>query len=191
MAIEITPQKRKKKSLFTTITGIVAAFLLVAFAGSYLYFYITSRGLVERVGGIKEGSRELDKSIKNKEEELLIFQRRISDISSLISGHKNVGKIFDFINKNTIPAVWFDEFKYDETEIGSFLISGELQSFFLIEQQIVVFRSQDLVKDARLEKVSINEESGLIEFSIRITLKPEAFVFEAGSLLEVETPIIQ
>ncbi|NIU88442.1 MAG: hypothetical protein GWN56_14610, partial [Nitrosopumilaceae archaeon] len=63
-------------------------------------------------------------------------------------------------------------------------------SFFLIEQQIVVFRNQDLVKDTRLTDVSIDEENGLIDFSINIALSPEAFAFreQVDSLLEVETP---
>lgn len=191
MAIELTPQKRPRKSLFTTIIGIVAVFIVVAFVGSYIYFYVTNKGLVEKVNKIKEDSKELDESIKNKEEDLLVFQRRISDFSSLILGHKNVGIMFDFINKNTIPTVWFNEFQYDEKEKGRFLIGGQSNSFFLIEQQIVVFRNQDLVKDARLADVSIDEENGLIDFSINIALNSEAFAFkeEVDSLLEVETPI--
>lgn len=190
MAIELTPRKRPKKSLFTAITGIVAAFLVLVFVGTYLYFYITNEGLVERVNKIKEDSKELDKSIRTKEEELLVFQRRISDFSSLILGHKNVGSMFDFINENTIPKVSFNEFEYNEEEKGAFFIRGKSDSFFLIEQQVVVFRNQDLVKDARLAKVSINEEDGLIEFSINVALEPESFAFreEIDSLLEVETP---
>ncbi|KPJ55211.1 hypothetical protein AMJ47_01735 [Parcubacteria bacterium DG_72] len=178
MAIELTPQKRSKTSLFTTITGIVAAFLILVFVGTYLYFYITNKGLIEKVNKIKEDSKELDKAIKTKEEELLVFQRRINDFSSLILEHKNIGKMFDFINKNTIPTVWFNEFEYDREEKGAFLVTGESSSFFLIEQQTIVFRNQELVEDARLAKVSIDEKDGLIEFSIRVVLKPEAFAFK-------------
>jgi len=189
MAIELTPQKRSKTSLLTTITGIVAVFLILVFLGSYLYFYITNKGLVERTNKIREDSKELDNSIKNKEEELLVFQKRINDFSSLIAEHKNIGSIFDFIDKNTIPTVWFNEFSYKEDEKRSFSLEGKLNSFFLIDQQIVVFRNQELAKDARLTEVSIDEKEGLIEFSIGVTLKPEAFAFkEVEPLLEVETP---
>ncbi len=184
MAIELTPQKKSNASLFTTITGIIAVFLLLVFVGTYVYFYITSKDLIGKVNKIKEDSRELDKAISGKEEEILIFQKRIIDFSLLISEHKNIASIFDFIDENTIPTVSFNKFSYEYDEKGAFSLEGKSSSFFLLEQQIVVFRNQELVKDARLKKVSINKEDGLVEFAIGVVLKPEAFAFK-----EVEIPI--
>jgi hypothetical protein len=190
MAIELTPQRRSRVSFFTTITGIVAVFLVLVFVGSYFYFYITNKGLLDKINKIIEDSRQLDDTISSKEEELSVSQKRIGDFSSLILGHKNVGSMFNFIDKNTIPTVWFDKFGYDETEEGAFLLSGEVANFFLLEQQVVAFRNQDLVKNARLNKVEIDEETGQIKFTVRIVLSPDAFTFkeEVGPLLQVETP---
>jgi hypothetical protein len=194
MAIELNPQKRSKTSLLTTIMGIVAVFLVLVFLGTYLYFYIVNKGLTEKTDKIIEDSRGLDQNIKSKEDELLVFQKRLSDFSSLILGHKNVGNIFKFVNENTIPTIWFNEFNYDESEEGAFLLSGQASSFFLIEQQIVVFRSKDLVKDARLSEVEIDDKTGLINFTIRITMDLGVFAFEqkqAEPMLQVETPTQQ
>lgn len=192
MAIELTPRKKAKTNLFTTITGIIAVFLLLAFAGTYLYFYITNKGILERVDKIKEDAKELDSAIKEKEDEILIFQKRISDFSTLILDHKDVSAMFSFIDENTIPTVWFNSFSYDREEKGLFVVEGRAGSFFLIEQQIVVFRNQDLVEDARLRTVAIDAEEGFIEFSLDVFLGPEAFAFkeEIEPILETETPSI-
>lgn len=194
MAIELNPQRKSRTSLITTVVGILAVFIILAFVGSYLYFYITSKSLVKKIEEIKESAREIDNTIKGKEEDILIFQKRINDFGLLASVHKNIGSMFNFVNKNTISPIWFNKFEYDQKERRAFILRGKSDSFFTIEQQIVVFRNNEIIKDVRLIEAAINEKDGLIEFSISVVLKPDALIFEeelpveAEPLLEVETP---
>ena len=97
-----------------TIAGIVAVFLVVGFVGSYLYFYIVNKGLIDKIQETREASQDLDKTIKEKENSLIISQRRIGDFSSILQEHKYIYNIFDFVDKNTIPAAWFYGFDFDQ-----------------------------------------------------------------------------
>lgn len=160
-----------------TIAGIIAVFLILVFLGSYFYFYVTNKKLAQDIQRIKDSSSDLDKTITENEAKLSVFQRSIDDFVSLISSHKNIGQVFDFINKNTIPAVWFNGFVSDDKDSNGFIILGKTSSFFLIEQQISVFKKQGLVVDAKLKEININKEKGAIEYSIAVIFKPEIFVY--------------
>jgi len=184
MVIEFKPQKRSKMPLLFTLTGVVAVFLILAFLGSYIYFYITNKNLVQKIQQIKDSVVELDKTIEDKESQLLITSQRIEDFGLLIANHKNIASAFDFINKNSIPVAWFNSFEKEESKDNtkdaenSVIIKGKANSFFLIEQQITTFKKQNLVKDVRLKEIGINEKEGTIDYAIVLTFDPEIFVYK-------------
>lgn len=192
MAIEITPQKKSRATLFATIAGIIAAFLILTLAGSYLYFYITNRGLADKIQELKDNSLDLDQTIRNKENELSVFQRRIDDFGFLLTKHKYILNVFSAIEGKTIPFMWFKSFEFQPETDRAVLLSGETNSFFAIEQQIAVFKGHNLIEDVNLGEITINEEEGKIEFGLRLVFSPEIFEFkEIEPELEPEPGIIE
>jgi len=190
MAIEITPQKRSRATLFATIVGIISAFLIIALVGSFLYFYITNNNLVEKIQELRDSSLDLDQTIRNKENELSIFQKRIDDFDLLLSKHKDLLNIFSIIEEKTIPFMWFDSFVFLSEANEPILLTGETNSFFAIEQQIAVFKSHELIRSVNLGEITINEEEGKIEFALELIFDSKALNFKEEVIEEnPEIPI--
>jgi len=189
MAIEITPQRRSRATLFATIIGIISAFLILVLVGSFLYFYITNKSLLENIQRSKDSSLDLDQTIRNKENELLVFQRRIDDFEVFLSKHKDLRKMFTIIEEKTIPFMWFNSFSFQAVDNGIISLTGNTNSFFAVEQQIAIFKGHDLIKKVNLGEITINEEEGGIEFALELVFDPEVFAFEAEE--EIPEEIIE
>jgi len=177
MAIELTPRRKSRTPLITAVLGIVAVFLILAFIGSYLYFYIVNKSLVEKIQDSRDSSIELDTAITNNEAAIMVSQRRIDDFSSLFQEHRDLSNVFKFIDENTIPSVWFYGFELDKSNKNRVIISGKTSSFFVIEQQISVFKKHELVKRAELSDINIDEKGGFIDYSITVTFNPQIFAY--------------
>jgi len=180
MAIELTPQKRTRAPLLMTIVGITAVFIILAFLGSYIYFYIVNNSIAKKIKELDDSSQELNNTIKSSEDQLLAVQKKINDFSVLIANHKDLKNVFDFIDQKTIPAMWFSDFKFDQSkkeEENIIYLEGKTSSFILIEQQLAVFKKESVVKLAELTEVSINKD-GEIEFIFKINFLPEIFILK-------------
>ena len=173
MAIEISSQKGRRAPLIITIIGILIIVLILASLGSYLYFYLSNRGFVKKIQDLDESATQLNKTIGEEETKLSEIQKKIDDYSFLMSGHKNILNVFDFIEKNTIPIIWFNDFDVEIKE-NSISLTGISPSYILVEQQVNVFKKQALVKEVELLSLSKDEE-GKIGFSIKIAFDSGIF----------------
>jgi len=168
MAIELITRRKSKAPLLIAISGILAVFLALGFLGSYIYFYIVNKDLADNIHKIRDQFSDLDQAIISKENEVLVFQKRIKDFSSLVSDHKNVENILDFIDQSTIPYFWFSGFSFEIKSPNLVSLQGETNSFFALEQQIAVFSRQEETKEAKLSEISIDKKEGNIQFSLNI-----------------------
>ena len=171
MAIEITPAKGKKMPLWVAVSAAIIAVTLLAFLGTYLFFYFSGKKIASNVEEINNSIIPLEEAIKQKENALALHQQRISDFKALLLKHKKVENVFAFLEKNTIPAVWFSDFEMSEEGIS---LQGKSPSFLTIEQQIGIFSEQEEVKKVNLSDISINED-GQIEFSMEISFSPAIY----------------
>ncbi|PIV43611.1 MAG: hypothetical protein COS26_00330 [Candidatus Nealsonbacteria bacterium CG02_land_8_20_14_3_00_40_11] len=104
------------------------------------------------------------------EKEILKYQKKTEDFSKIIGGHLETLKVFDLLQKNCHPKVWFSSFSLDSKE-RQVDLSGETQSFESLGQQLLIFQGEDSVESVNLEKVSISKE-GKIGFSLSLSLIP-------------------
>ncbi len=102
------------------------------------------------------------------EEEVLKYQKKTEDFSKIVREHLETSKVFDLLQKDCHPKVWFSQFNLDSkgNQIG---LSGETQSFESLGQQLLIFQGEDFIESVNLEKVSISKE-GKIGFSLSLSL---------------------
>ncbi len=102
------------------------------------------------------------------EKEVLKYQKKTEDFSKIVGGHLETSKVFDLLQKDCHPKVWFSQFNLDSkgNQIG---LSGETQSFESLGQQLLIFQGEDFIESVNLEKVSISKE-GKIGFSLSLSL---------------------
>jgi hypothetical protein len=173
MAIEIINTVEKKGIHFW-----VALLLLASVIGSLglliSYFYF-----VGAIGDMEAKSMEIEFSLNKTSEEMVLENRllstegKISSFSSLLANHKNIAKVFDVLEKNTHPKVWFSAFSFSRDK-NTVNLSGEADSFIVLGQQISILEKEPLFKNITLSGVSMSEEKKA-NFSLEIVLDPQIY----------------
>ncbi len=172
MAIEITPKLKIKAPLWAMILLGLCLILLAALLASYIYFKKESEKLIEDLK-ITPAENILIQEIKGKSQELSLYQKKIDDFGTLISERKKAVKIFEFFERTTHPDVWFSNFNFDSQK-NMVRVSGQAKSFVVLEQQLKIFKKEEVIKDVNLSEVSIGEEGG-VNFSLAFAFDNQVF----------------
>ena len=107
----------------------------------------------------------------NLEKEILKYQRKIEDFSQLLSKHLTITEVFNTLQKNCHPEVWFSRFNLDAKE-AKISILGETQNFETLGQQLLIFQNENLIKEVNLDQTLITKE-GKIQFNLILSLDPQ------------------
>jgi len=172
MAIEITPKPKIKAPLWAIILLGLCLILLAALFISYIYFKKGSEKLAENLK-VTTAENILAQEIKEKSQELSLYQKKIDVFGILISEHKKTVNIFDFLERTTHPNVWFSGFSFDSSK-NMVKVSGQAESFVVLGQQLKIFKKEEIIKAINLSDVSIGEKGG-INFSLDLTFDNQVF----------------
>lgn len=172
MAIEIIPKSRIKKTPPLNILLFALALMLLVFLVSYFILDFSQK---KRAGEISEVEKSLQKSPseKNLEDGILGHQKKIEDVSLLLSGHRLTANLFNRLEKNIHPRVWFSKFRLDLTA-GTIDMTGTTDNFEVLGQQTLIFEKQEFIKNINLSKATIGKD-GKINFELRITFDQKIF----------------
>jgi hypothetical protein len=174
MAIEITPKPASKLSallndLFYFSLVLVLISISIFFVLNY-YQNKASKTLQDLETTLIKGKTQQDVVL---EKEILGYQKKINDFSSLIVSHKNIPKFFSVFEKIAHPKVEFTKFILN-AENFRLILSGKTGSFQFVDQQILIFKKENLIKDFTLSKLFIDKD-GKVEFSFDILLNRQIF----------------
>lgn len=174
MAIEINP---KSTSKLPTLINILFYFSLVLVLTSVSVFFIldyyqnqTSQTLKELEIILNEGKTSQEVVL---EKEILGYQKKINNFSFLIDSHKDINNFFPILEKNTHPKVEFTQFSLNPEDF-QITLSGETESFQTLDQQILIFKQEKLIKDFSLSELFINKDGG-VRFGFIFFLNPQIF----------------
>ena len=107
------------------------------------------------------------------EDELSAYEKKIESFSILINQHLFSSKVFEFIEKNTHPEVWFSNLDLNPME-GKVDLSGDTDNFVTLHQQVQILKANPLVKDLNLSEIAIGKE-GRIAFDLNLIFDPSVF----------------
>ena len=173
MAIEISPKKKLGIPTWSIIVFGVCLILLIGLLASYFYFGAKIKKITQEIQKKEAEFVYLGEAIQTEQEKLLSLNQEIEDFGSLISNHRNILDIFEFLEKNSLPNVWFSDFNFSAEE-GEVSVSGKTDNLTILEQQAFVLKQQSVVKNLDITKVSINKEGG-IDFTLTINFDPVIF----------------
>lgn len=175
MAIEIIPKEITKPSRWQiTLLYFSIFLLLVAILGYFaLNYYFIKKADQE----FQRLNDELTKARTPErvaiEKEVLDYQEKIEDFSSLILGYKKSSNFFDFIESITHPKVSFSELNLNPTTNQAGL-SGRTDSFQALGEQLLIFQNAELIRSLTLSGIGVREE-GKIDFNFNLSLDPILF----------------
>jgi len=176
MAIEIIPKSKIRK---TSLTGVLSVVLVIAvslFLISYFILNFYKNKISREISDVEKTIQE-SPSEKNLADGIFSYQKKIQDIDKLIGKHRVVANLFDNLEKNTHPKVWFSKLELDmENEILN--LSGFSNNFEILGQQTLILEKQEFAKSLKLTKVSI-EKDGKIKFELQLIFNPQIFTLKS------------
>ena len=169
--VEIIPRKAVSLSRWVNILFYFSLTLLVF---CIAYFFILGNSIKKSQKALTDFKDSLLSGKTSErislEKEVLKYQKKTEDFSKIAGEHLETSKVFDLLQKNSHPKVWFSQFNLD-SKGNQIDLSGETQSFESLGQQFLIFQGEDFIESVNLEKVSISKE-GKIGFSLSLSLTP-------------------
>jgi len=152
-------------------------------AGLLIFVFISFFLISQSIKSSEKLSASLDEQINDEnsksaelKNEILVYQKKIQDFSSVINGHVDNLNLFSFIQKQCHPRVWFRNFSLDARG-ASVRVSGEAEGFQELGQQIIIFRDEPMIKSVNLGSVSM-EKGGKVSFDLSLSFDPSIFIFK-------------
>ena len=181
MEEQIIPKPIPKTPLIINILFYISILALIVMAIGYFYLINLEKNTQDNLFELEKilTEEKIEKE-KQLEKEIFTYQKKMKDFSLLLDSHQTFYGLFELLEKNCHPKVWFSSFNI-EAESHELTLTGEAENFQSIEQQIIIFKdstkdSTDDILDVELSEISIQEE-GAIAFSLRLSLSPELFSF--------------
>lgn len=174
MAIEIIPKEAAKLPLWQNILLYISIALVLTCVSGYfvLTYFIKKSDLI---------FQDLEKALAEArtpqeialEEEILDYQKKIEDFSSLFLDHKKSSNFFNFLEEITHPKVFFSEVSLNIMG-NQVKLAGQAESFRVLGEQLLILRNAKFIRNLSLPEVRIGKE-GKIEFTFNFSLNPKLF----------------
>ncbi|MFH1662117.1 MAG: hypothetical protein ABIA02_03405 [Candidatus Falkowbacteria bacterium] len=168
-----------KKGAIRFSLGIILSCFSVGAIYTGLVFWQNQKEIEGEI--IVEKFNQLNKEIAIAEkgvDEVLAFQEKIDKASFLLDNHIYWTNFFEFLEKNTLADVYYQDFTGDLSGNYNFSVIGK--NFNTIDQQIKAFKEDELVFDVKVESGNSNagegsSESEQVDFSMDISVDPKIF----------------
>lgn len=176
MAIEIISKSRFSIPPLVMVGGIICLVVFVVLLSAFLFFNISIKNMSQEVQDKADILLPLKEDIQEKEQLIIPLKEKIDSFNLLVSNHGSTRGIFNLLEEDTLPRVWFSNFNFSLEE-RQLILSGNTDSFTTLEQQRYVFGQNPLVSSLRLSGVFLSEETG-IDFTMEIIFKPSILIPE-------------
>ncbi len=164
--VEIIPKEPAKPSKTLSLLFYLAIFLLFFSVVSYFTLSGFLKKTEEEAAALASALVQTEEA--SLEKEILTAKKKIEDFSSLIGRHLSPSEVFEIVEKNCHPKVWFSQFNLSSNE-KTLRVSGETDNFETLGQQIFILEEETALAKVRLESFSITSE-GRINFELSLAL---------------------
>ena len=167
-------QLRTKKIWWVDVIFYFVISFLIAAVFLYLIFIIKNN--IQRKE-IKEQEIKLESvgtgEQKDYEKNVISYQKKISDFAKLFKNHEFTSNVFVFMEKETLPNIWFKQFNMSEKN-SQLQLSGEADNMEAFSRQVAAFEKNEYVKSTDLLNSSLGE-SARVQFNLNLSLDPKVF----------------
>lgn len=171
------PTEISAKEKWLNIAFWVTVVLLVFAAFCYGVFWFKASLLSQALVKVNEQALLYGtQSEKAAEQNVLDTQKKLGDFAAILGNQKIASNVFAFIEKNTLPNVWYSTFNISAVS-NELRLSGEADTMATLSQQFKLFEdSKDYVKAISVFNSQISS-SGRISFLMNITVTPKIFEY--------------
>jgi len=167
---------------------LVVTLFFLSLCGALLYLWQQRQN--KQATDVTQRFNKIDQLInltENEVSEVLDFRLRLIMVNEMLSKHIYWNNFFSFLEKNTLPNVFYQGFSGDTK--GDYILRAKTDNFDSMAKQIKAFRLSpdvldvsseggEMIKGETLTNASSTGEtmpSNQLNFSIRLKIKPELF----------------
>ena len=175
---EIIPKTIVKSSPVLDILFYLLIMVIIGMVGIYGYLINVEKNTRVVLANLEQTlAKEKTAEERVLEGDMLILQKRLKDFSVLFANHQSAHVLFELLEGNCHPRVWFSSLKFDfkEFRLG---LGCRAANFQATEQQIIIFQNIPDVLEVNLSNLSVRKD-GKVDFSLDLTLNPELFKFKS------------
>jgi hypothetical protein len=180
MDFRIIFQIRDKKFWWMDVIFYFVISLLIATVLCYFMFLIKNsiqRADIEKeIAALETVGTEQQ---KEQEKEVISYQKKIIDFTDLFSNHEFASNTFAFMQKQTMPNIWFKQFVLDRKN-SKVQLSGESDDMEFFSRQVASFEKNEYVKNVGVLNSTLGE-SARVQFNFNLALDPKIFAYIADA----------
>lgn len=175
MVIQIIPKQQEKSFSILNVLFYLSLVLLFASMIAYFVLFYFLKNTEEKISSLDEQIAAAAASPEAAvSQELILYQGKINNFSSLMSAHKYSSQVFPLIESLVHPKVSFSSFSFDmETRIVT--VSGKTDNFLTLGQQTDILKGEKLIQNVELSDISFDED-GKVSFAFELVLDPQVFI---------------
>ncbi|MDP3963923.1 MAG: hypothetical protein Q8Q39_05510 [bacterium] len=172
-------------AVIVLVTLLGVAFVVFALIYSFRVTVDSEIELLTSQADDLERSRD-----KKTEAEILIFERRINALSTILRSHRYVSQIFPLVESLTLPTVFYDSFNMTmatqatspsqaqpNAEVVQVQLQAKTPTLTDLARQMVVFRDDPRIKKGEISSFSVKGTTdGTITFSAQLTFDKKAIL---------------
>lgn len=171
--VEIIPKETAPKPNWLNILFYFSLILLIA---GIIDFFILKNANTKAEEALKKIDLALaeEKSAEKfaLKKEILQYQEKINQFSSLVEKHRENSPVFELLEKFTHPKVWFSQFSLGAD--NRVILSGVAENFTALAQQQAIFKGAEFAVEAKITKISLSKDAR-VDFGLELFLDPAIF----------------
>ena len=168
--IDLIPKQTFAYPQRTTLFFYGALFLLLLVLIGFLVVKVLQGKTLKAIANFENQlSRQKTSEELRLEQTVLQYEQKLKDFSSLAASRASPLPVFEFLEANTHPAVFFTSLTFNAKE-QKLSLSGEALDFKSLDQQLAIFKAEESVVSAEVSDIAIGER-GKATFQLAILFK--------------------
>ena len=156
----LSSRKRKEGGLFSFVAVIIFTISIVVAAGVFGYKFYLEYSIDKMGAALDEARAALQSEVIN---ELTRFDNRIISTRELVSKHRLITPLFEFLEISTPRTVRFSDFRYSITAQGLELqMRGEARGYAALALQADILSKSEYFKNPLFGDLTLNERGEVI-----------------------------
>ncbi len=174
MDFSIFYQLRTKKIWWVDVVFYFVISLLISTVFCYLIFTLKIYLQKKEVKNLDAAIETVGTDIQKDHEKIVFnYQKKINDYGFLVTDHKFISNVFSFLEKDTLPNVWFSKFSATAKQ-NQINLSGEADNMDALSRQVAAFEKNEFVKKVSLLGSNIGD-LGKVNFNLSLLLDQKIF----------------
>jgi len=180
--LDTSPVRRADTvSIFTVLSTLIFFASVITAGGVFLWQERIQSQITKVEAQIQTQKKEFN---EDKIKEFTSLSTRISTANSLLLNHTYTSKIFELLEKNTVPTVRFNKFTVDPSQTDKqslkVTLSGQAKDYASIALQSYVFaKLQNVVSSYEFSNLTL-DLSGNVLFDLSATVEKRIATFETN-----------